>query len=62
MQVVKFKYWEEDGAWLGYLLDFPDYWTQGDTLDDLEDHLLDIYFDLTGQRSTAPRITAELIV
>ena len=35
MQTVKFVYWEEDGAWIGYLQDYPDYWTQGETLDDL---------------------------
>ena len=36
MTVLKFICWEEDGGWLGYLQDYPDYWTQGDTLDDLE--------------------------
>ena len=46
MQAVKFVYWEEEGAWLGYLQDFPDYWTQGETLDDLKEHLRDLYTDL----------------
>ena len=31
--------WEEDGGWLGYLEEYPDYWTQGDSLDDLLEHL-----------------------
>ena len=35
MHTVKFVYWEEDGAWIGYLQDYPDYWTQGETLDAL---------------------------
>ncbi len=47
MQTVKFVFWEEDGGWLGYLQDYPDYWTQGDTLDDLKEHLDDLYADLT---------------
>lgn len=47
MQTVKFVYWEEDGAWIGYLREYPDYWTQGETLDDLKDHLRDLYHDLT---------------
>ena len=47
MQTAKFVYWEEDGAWLGYLQDYPDYWTQGETLDDLKAHLRDLYADLT---------------
>jgi len=24
MSTVKYVYWEEDAAWLGYLQDFPD--------------------------------------
>jgi hypothetical protein len=48
MPTVKFVYWEEDGAWLGYLQDYPDYWTQGETLDDLREHLRALYHDLTG--------------
>ena len=32
MQTVKIVIWEEEGAWLGYLQDYPDYWTQGKTL------------------------------
>lgn len=40
-------YWQEDGCWLGYLEEFPDYWTQGETLEDLEEHLHDLHADLT---------------
>ena len=47
MQTTQFVSWEEDGAWLGYLHEYPDYWTQGETLDDLKDHLRDLYADLT---------------
>ncbi len=47
MQTVKYVSWEEDGAWLGYLQDYPDYWTQGETLEDLKEHLRDLYADLT---------------
>jgi hypothetical protein len=47
MQAVKFVHWEEDGAWLGYLQDYPDYWTQGETLEDLKERLKDLYRDLS---------------
>ncbi len=47
MQTVKFVHWEEDGGRLGYLQDYPDYWTQGDSLDDLKEHLIDLYRELT---------------
>jgi predicted RNase H-like HicB family nuclease len=48
MNVVKIVFWEDDGAWLGYLQDYPDYWTQGETLDALKEHLKDLYLDLIG--------------
>jgi predicted RNase H-like HicB family nuclease len=48
MQVVKVVVWEEDGAWLGYLQEYPEYWTQGETLEDLREHLRDLYHELTG--------------
>ena len=40
----KFTYWKEsDGKYLGYLNDYPEHWTQGDNLEDLKEHLLDLY-------------------
>jgi predicted RNase H-like HicB family nuclease len=62
MQTIKFVYWEEDGAWLGYLQEYPDYWTQGETLDDLKDHLRDLYQDLTSGAVPSVRKVDELIV
>ena len=53
MITVRYIYWEEDGWWLGYLQDFPDYWTQGETLEDLKDHLRDLYTDLSGGKHHA---------
>jgi hypothetical protein len=47
MQTVSFVYWQEDDAWIGYLQEFPDYWTQGETLADLKDHLRDLHRDVT---------------
>ena len=41
---VKFTYWQEkNGRFLGYLHDYPDHWTQGDSLEDLKEHLKDLY-------------------
>ncbi len=37
---LNYLYWQEDDAWLGYLQDYPDYWTQGESLDDLIEHLI----------------------
>ena len=44
---VRYVNWQEDDMWLGYLEEFPDYWTQGVSLQDLQDHLRDLYNDLT---------------
>lgn len=54
MQTVKYIYWQEDGKWLGYLQDWPDYWTQGETLNDLIEHLKDFYHDLSGGHIPEP--------
>lgn len=62
MQSVKFVYWHEDDAWLGYLQDYPDYRTQGETLDDLMEHLKDLHQDLTGGGLPGIRKVGELIV
>jgi len=33
--------------WLGYIEEFPDYMTQGKTLEELQENLRDIYQDLS---------------
>jgi predicted RNase H-like HicB family nuclease len=45
---TKFTYWQEDdGMFLGYLNDYPDHWTQGESLQDLKEHLRDLYNTFT---------------
>jgi len=40
---TKFTFWmEADGTYLGYLNDYPDHWTQGESLEDLKLQLLDL--------------------
>ena len=62
MQTVEFVYWEEDGAWIGYLQDYPDYWTQGETLDDLREYLRALYDDVTSGELPGIRKVDELVV
>jgi predicted RNase H-like HicB family nuclease len=62
MPTVKIMVWEEDGAWLGYLQEYPDYWTQGETLDDLKDHLKGLYQDLTAGEIPGVRRVEDLFV
>ena len=46
MDDLRFVHWEDDGIWIGYLADYPDYWTQGESLDDLKVHLKELESDL----------------
>lgn len=47
MKTKKFMYFQEDDMFIGWLDDFPDYKTQGATLDELKENLRDIYEELT---------------
>ena len=41
---ARITYWKEsDGTYLGFLNDYPDHWTQGTTLPDLKENLIDLY-------------------
>jgi hypothetical protein len=62
MQVVKIVVWQEQEHWLGYLLQFPDYWTQGESLDDLKQHLKDLHADLSSGAIPGARRVEDLIV
>jgi len=62
MQSVKIVVWEEDGGWLGYLQDYPDYWTQGETLADLRAHLKDLHEDITSGAVPGIRRVEDLVV
>lgn len=62
MQVVKIVYWEEDGGWIGYLQDYPDYWTQGESLEDLREHLRDLHRDIASGEIPGVRKVEDLVV
>ncbi len=48
--------------WLGYFEEFPDYMTQGETLAKLQEHLRDLYRDLTSGEIPGIRRVGELTV
>ena len=60
MKTMNFTYWQDGDAWLGFLDEFPDYQTQGESLADLKSHLADIYADLTSGEIPCVRRRAEL--
>lgn len=47
METQKYIYWQDETVFIGYLEAHPDYWTQGETIEALEENLLDIYDVLT---------------
>ena len=61
-QTIKFVHWQEDDVWLGYLQDYPDYWTQGETLDDLKEHLRDLLIDIASGQVPGIRKVDELVL
>ncbi len=47
---AEYIFWKEGELWLGYLEEYPDYHTQGNSLEELQGNLKDLYNDLsTGQ-------------
>jgi predicted RNase H-like HicB family nuclease len=41
---LEYTYWQEiDGWYLGYLNDYPEHWTQGKDIAELEEMLTDLY-------------------
>jgi predicted RNase H-like HicB family nuclease len=60
MMRKKYIYWKDDDMWLGYLEEFPDYWTQGETEEELKEHLIDIFKELTSGSIPNVRKVAEL--
>ena len=57
---VKIVVWKQGQAWLGYLQDYPDYWTQGSTRTELREHLEDLYHDITSGELEGIRKVEEL--
>ncbi len=62
MGSLGFTYWQDGDMWLGYLDQYPDYVTQGNSLENLKEHLLDLYKDLSSGAIPNVRQHSELEV
>jgi predicted RNase H-like HicB family nuclease len=60
MTTVRITCWQDEGMWLGYVMEYPDYVTQGESLEELQENLRDLYEELTSGRIPAVRRVAEL--
>ena len=44
---LSYTYWEaKEGGYIGFLNQYPDYWTQGDSIEELEKMLSSLYSDI----------------
>ena len=62
VSTARYVHWQDQGIWLGYFEEFPDYLTQGETLGELQENLRDLYKDLTSGEIPGIRRVAELAV
>ncbi|NRA27650.1 MAG: type II toxin-antitoxin system HicB family antitoxin [Opitutales bacterium] len=58
---ILYTYWTEpDGRLLGYLNEFPEHWTQGTDLEDLQAHLFDLFRSFSDETLPGIKRVAEL--
>jgi len=62
MERKKFVYCQDNDMWLGYMEEYPDYMTQGETFEELKENLKNIYAELYSGRIPCVRKIAELEV
>ncbi len=62
MKTVKFVYWQDGKFWLGYLQDYPDFMTQGESLKELQENLHDIYHEILQENIPLTAKIGELAV
>lgn len=62
MSKKKYVYGKDEDMWLGYLEEYPDYLTQGESIDELKENLRDIYAELTSGNIPNVRRVVELDV
>ena len=62
MKSIRYIYWQDSDMWLGYLEEYPDYRTQGETLEELQENLKDVYTDIAGGVIPNVKHVGELLV
>ena len=62
MVKARYIHWRDGDMWLGYFEEFPDYLTQGETLEELQENLRDLYRDLVSGEIPGIRRASELTI
>ena len=58
---LRYMHWKEEDFHLGYLEDYPDYVTQGETEEELLENLKDLYRDISSGQVPYIRKVDELV-
>jgi predicted RNase H-like HicB family nuclease len=63
---LSYTYWgAKEGGYIGFLNQYPDYWTQGDSVEELEKMLASLYSDIIkfdDIQSAVPEYTGTIAV
>lgn len=62
MKEIEYTWWKTEHFYLGYLNEYPDYMTQGETKDDLIEHLKELLTDIESDTVPFIRHTEKLLV
>ena len=62
MSSIRYVYWQDEGMWLGHLEEYPDYMSQGETLEELKENLKDLYVDLSSGDIPGIKRVAQLTI
>jgi predicted RNase H-like HicB family nuclease len=62
MTRLRFVHWQDEDFHVGYFEDYPDYLTQGKTLDELRENLADLYKDITSHSIPFIKKVDELVL
>ena len=60
MSTLRYTFRQDEEMWLGYLEEFPDYWTQGESVQELEENLKDLFGEFSSGTIPSVRRVAEL--
>ena len=59
---LRYVHWQDGDMYLGYLQDYPDYMTQGETENELRENLVDIFQDISNGLVKNVRKVDDLVV
>jgi predicted RNase H-like HicB family nuclease len=62
MEKIRYVYYQDGEMWVGWLELYPDYKSQGNTIQELEENLQDIYKEINGGKIPQIRKIGELAV